>query len=124
MPDFIENDDKTLMIVEPSAALMHSSLITDVLKTGGKLVVNIKTGMLSIWRAKKEIDVNYLNYSTGQTVILPSEVNSAVAYIRELRTKNQKFGRIWLSTGAVLNCHGDWVTLEKAIRRFYTREIQ
>jgi hypothetical protein len=55
MPSYIRVENENYMVVTPSGPMLQSGLISDVLTSGGKLIVNMNTGLLRIHRPAKRI---------------------------------------------------------------------
>jgi hypothetical protein len=91
---FIYHKDRTFMLVEPRPWMMRSSLITEALKSGGHLAVEMNTGYLTVVRNYEVKNVpskslELVNLDTKETYNLPMDYKVATLRIHDYISKDK-----------------------------------
>lgn len=95
MPKFINVGERIMMEVKPVSSLLKSSLISEVISSGRKFVVDMNTGSLTIYNPKIPINpelnkdrIEFILSFNNHEIHLSSDITEALKQIEELLVCN------------------------------------
>ena len=97
MPKYIMIDEKVHMIVKPVKSLFNSSLIHDVVTTGGHFVVDMETGNLTIYRNIRKKSVVWYSRDDGTFKRLANDLDVALLQIADEFEVGNIHGNLFIS---------------------------
>ena len=126
MPKYIMIGEKVHMIVKPVKALFNSSLIHDVVTTGGQFVVNMETGDLTIYRRTRNKVVVWYSRDDGTFKQLANDLEVALLQISDEFNVGNIYGNIFISGEQENRIHATGLSLDQfsqSVTDFYKRYV-
>ena len=126
MPKYIMIDEKVHMIVKPVKSLFNSSLIHDVVTTGGHFVVDMETGNLTIYRKTRTKSVVWYSRDDGTFKRLANDLDVALLQIADEFEIGNIHGNLFISGELGNRIHATGLSLtafSKNVAEFYKRYV-
>ena len=126
MPKYIMIDEKVHMIVRPVKSLFNSSLIHDVVTTGGHFVVDMETGNLTIYRKTRTKSVVWYSRDDGTFKRLANDLDVALLQIADEFEVGNIHGNLFISGEQENKIHATELSLtafSKNVAEFYKRYV-
>ena len=126
MPKYIMIDEKVHMIVKPVKSLFNSSLIHDVVTTGGHFVVDIETGDLTIYRSTRKKSVVWYSRDDGTFKHLANDLDVALLQIADEFEVGNIHGNLFISGEQANKIHVAELSLtefSKNVAKFYKKYV-
>jgi len=133
MPKYLQIGNDTFMIVTPAKSLFKSSMVHDVVTSGGQFVVNMGTGLLSIYRenVKKTVAKTirpYYKPMHKSSIRLSDDLDVALVQIKDQFAINHSLGTFYWTNKAGQRysrwSRGDFNYLTKIVRDAYNEYIE
>ena len=126
MPKYIVIGEKVHMIVKPVKILFNSSLIHDVVTTGGQFVVNMETGDLTIYRRTRNKVTVWYSRDDGTFKLLANDLDVALIQITDEFEAGNKYGNVFISGERENKIHATGLSLDqfsKTVAEFYKKYV-
>jgi hypothetical protein len=101
MPKFFDKDGRIFMEVTPVKSLLRSSMVTDVVETGGKFVVDMNNGDLTIVRPVRltQEDPRPRYKPTGKdTIVISCDFDMARQQLISIFNRGDVYGTFYYGT--------------------------